>query len=391
MPSIGFVNVPAQGHIAPTLPLAAELVRRGERVIYYCHDDFRAVISATGAQFRPYRLSAAFDPARPDTNPIGLAADLWRATVEVLPQLLRSLRSDGLDYLVHDSLCPWGKAAAEILDLPRACSTTTFALSSSMAFSPKHLRDLMPPGRSFKAYRAFREAAKTLHERHGELRPRLLDALVCDAPLNLVHTSEAIQPSAKRFPQSYHFVGRRYQIGNAFPTPASADALAYVSLGTIFNENPAFYRICFEALDEFAGRVLISCGNTVDIDALGSVPTNMTLRRSVDQLAFMREAQVFVTHGGMNSVHEALYFGVPMVLVPQAADQHMVAERVASLGAGINLGGEKLNAPILAKAVRQVTAAGFANRSAELGATLHTSGGHTRAADLIQEAMTRAR
>jgi MGT family glycosyltransferase len=322
---------------------------------------------------------------------MGLAADLWRATVEVLPELLRSLQSDELDYLVHDSLCPWGKAAAEILGLPRACSTTTFALSSSMAFRAKHLRDLMPPTRSLKAYGAFRSAAATLHERHEKLRPRLLDALVCDAPLNLVHTSDAIQPSAARFPQSHHFVGRRYLTGDAFPNPTSADALAYVSLGTIFNENPAFYRICFEALSGFAGRVLISCGNTVDIDALGSLPSNMTLERSVDQLAVLRRAQLFITHGGMNSVHEALYFGVPMVLVPQAADQHMVAQRVGSLGAGINLGGEKLTAPNLANAVRQVTAAGFAARSAELGATLHGSGGHIKAADLLQESLRLAR
>jgi UDP:flavonoid glycosyltransferase YjiC (YdhE family) len=46
---------------------------------------------------------------------------------------------------------------------------------------------------------------------------------------------------------------------------------------------------------------------------------------------------VFVTHGGMGSVHEALAFGVPMVLFPQMIEQSLVASRVAALGAGVQL------------------------------------------------------
>ncbi len=53
------------------------------------------------------------------------------------------------------------------------------------------------------------------------------------------------------------------------------------------------------------------------------------------------KTDVFVTHSGMNSVNESLYYGVPMVLFPQHSEQRMVANRVVHLGAGIMLKEDK--------------------------------------------------
>src|SRR4051794_31402857 len=43
-------------------------------------------------------------------------------------------------------------------------------------------------------------------------------------------------------------------------------------------------------------------------------------------------AAAFVTHGGFNSVKEAMSRGVPMVVIPLASDQYYSAERCAKLG-----------------------------------------------------------
>ena len=59
----------------------------------------------------------------------------------------------------------------------------------------------------------------------------------------------------------------------------------------------------------------------------------------VDQIAVLRKADVFLTHCGMNSVSEGLYFGVPLVMLPQTAEQQGVAERVCQVGAGKKLSG----------------------------------------------------
>src|SRR6266568_289896 len=49
-----FFNTPAYGHINPTLPVVTELVKRGERVIYYAMEEFRAAIEHIGAIFCSY-------------------------------------------------------------------------------------------------------------------------------------------------------------------------------------------------------------------------------------------------------------------------------------------------------------------------------------------------
>ena len=54
MTSYMFLNVPGYGHVNATLAVAKELVRRGERVIYYLTEEFRPAIEATGATFRGY-------------------------------------------------------------------------------------------------------------------------------------------------------------------------------------------------------------------------------------------------------------------------------------------------------------------------------------------------
>ena len=81
----------------------------------------------------------------------------------------------------------------------------------------------------------------------------------------------------------------------------------------------------------------MSVGEKTEISSLGSIPENFIVKNSVDQISVLQTADVFITHCGMNSVNESLYFGVPMVLFPQHSEQRIVADRVAELGAGIKL------------------------------------------------------
>jgi UDP:flavonoid glycosyltransferase YjiC (YdhE family) len=57
MSNIVFIEMPAYGHVNPTLPVVQELVRRGEHVTYYATEEFRSQIEQTGATFQPYPAS----------------------------------------------------------------------------------------------------------------------------------------------------------------------------------------------------------------------------------------------------------------------------------------------------------------------------------------------
>ena len=112
------------------------------------------------------------------------------------------------------------------------------------------------------------------------------------------------------------------------------------------------YRACIAAFADSPYQVILSTGEQIDRSALGTLPDNITALPHVDQIAVLQKADVFLSHCGMNSASESLYFGVPLVLFPQTNEQGGVAARVAELGAGLKL--EKADAASIRTAVDAV-------------------------------------
>jgi MGT family glycosyltransferase len=105
----------------------------------------------------------------------------------------------------------------------------------------------------------------------------------------------------------------------------------------------------------------------------------------VPQLEVLSRASLFVTHGGMNSVNEALSAGVPMLVVPQGADQPLVAERVTTLGAGLSLRPEEVTVDsVRSRARRLLSEPSFRESAAALAVDQHEGGGFRRAADELE-------
>jgi len=87
----------------------------------------------------------------------------------------------------------------------------------------------------------------------------------------------------------------------------------------------------------------------------------------------------------MNSVSEGLAAGVPLLMIPQAADQTFITQRIQRLGAGKTLHNTKLNPQRLRKAAEEILAQpGFQRASAEIGASFRQAGGPTLAVDEIE-------
>merc|ERR1719291_1496733 len=72
------------------------------------------------------------------------------------------------------------------------------------------------------------------------------------------------------------------------------------------------------------------------LEGLPPAPSNFFLRREVQQLEVLKRCSAFVTHGGANSMHEALAYGVPLAVVPIFGDQPTNADTVARIGAGVS-------------------------------------------------------
>ena len=100
-------------------------------------------------------------------------------------------------------------------------------------------------------------------------------------------------------------------------------------------------------------RVAVATGSA---NGLPDVPSDWLVRPYLPQVALLDRAAVAVTHGGNNSVTEALAAGVPMVVLPFSTDQFAGAAAIETAGLGTALDPNVATSADLGTAVRAVLA-----------------------------------
>lgn len=160
--------------------------------------------------------------------------------------------------------------------------------------------------------------------------------------------------------------------------------LIYISLGTVFNQATEFYKLCFEAFGDSEQTVVMSIGQRTQKPALGKIPKNFIVENYVPQTEVLKEADLFITHGGMNSANEGLYYGVPLLVIPQSADQPMVAHQVVTIGAGKKLQMENLRVSQLREAAEAIMKQpSFRQQVKKISESFQRAGGYQQAVDEI--------
>ena len=93
----------------------------------------------------------------------------------------------------------------------------------------------------------------------------------------------------------------------------------------------------------------------IDIEKLGEIPDNFLVYQYCQQPQILAMTDVFITHGGINSINEALLINsVPMIVIPQFADQFINAKLVESNEAGIALNKNNITPEILINSVNNI-------------------------------------
>lgn len=379
---LAVVSLPAHGHVNPVLPVVAELASRGWRISVATGERFRPEVEKAGATLVPTAAQAPTAPPPTVTGPAVFASFLQRVLTDArtsLPALTDHFRADPPRAVCYDATSLAGRIlatqtrAADIALVPSFASnerSSPFARSAAAA-PPPEVIDVV------------REMAALAAEHGVELQRGV--GLLAPASLNVVFIPRAFQPAGDTFDDRFRFVGPSPAGREDDPDWMPPDApVLFVSLGTAFNDRPSFYRACLEAFAD-RGPVAMAVGQHVRVDDLGPVPGNVDVRSWFPQPAVLRHASAFVSHAGMGSTMEALYYGVPLVCVPQMLEQEVNAGRVAELGLGVRLDAARLTADDLRAAVDAVT--GDAAVRAGLDRMQHavrTAGGAVAAAEAIE-------
>lgn len=355
MSKIVFFCIPAHGHTNPTLGVVRELVSRGHQVWYYSYNMLREKIESAGATFvscddydTEQKLSAK-DSARVGKDMAFSTKILVDTTLALDDKVCREMAELKPDCIVADSMALWGKAVALKLGIPLVSSTTTFAFNQHSAKVMKQgIGDLV---KMLFSMPKTSKQVKRLKDKGYPVK-NILDIIGNDDNTHtIVYTSPEFQPCSETFSEKYAFVGPSVRSA-AEEIEKKREKLIYISMGTVNNDMMPFYKTCISALANTEYQVILSVGNLVPIKDFGELPQNISVFSHVDQIAVLKKADVFVSHCGMNSVSESLYFEVPLIMLPQTQEQKGVAERVLELGAGIKL--DKVNESCILNAINQI-------------------------------------
>lgn len=344
MNKIAFFCIPAHGHINPTLEVIKELIQNDCEVRYYCYDIMREKIESSGATFiscdkyDDWQNLAPADAIRIITDISFSTKTLVDLTLSMDKALLNEMSTWKPDCIVADSMALWGKLIALKLNIPFVSSTTTFAFNQH---SSKIMRQSI--GELMKVLLQMGKAKRYIRKLQiaGYPVKNVLDIIQNDNDTNtIVYTSPEFQPCSETFSDKYSFVGpsiRNSENAKSLFIKQTNRKIIYISLGTVNNDKKTFYDNCIEAFQNSNFDVIISIGNSIQVDAFNNLPDNIKLYNYVDQIQILQQADAFITHCGMNSVNEALYYQVPLIMFPQTKEQQGVAYRVNELKAGIYL------------------------------------------------------
>jgi len=352
------------GHFQRLLPLIAGLVQRGLTVHVMARPEGREPAEAAGAHF--FDLFAKYPLDAVDKESVPLPSRLVSFAAAYAEPLIEEVAALRPALIVYDSYVVAAPLIARRLGIPYVGMRAGHAQVPARAIAETRAD---PRVAISAACRAAVERLRTVYGMQDASPFSYLDGLsphlnLCAEPPRYLEESdrEAFEPVA--------FFGslapeRRNTDSKERPLAGEGAGLrVYVSFGTViwrYYAQPALAALVrlAEVLSERGARALIG---------LGHYPANPAERRRlekpgvrveryVDQWGALRDADLFVTHHGLNSTHEAIFHRVPMLSYPFFGDQPEMARCCQRLGLAVALADgprAELEAPRVQRAVDTV-------------------------------------
>jgi UDP:flavonoid glycosyltransferase YjiC (YdhE family) len=347
-----FTCVIGHGHFHPMVPLARAMEAAGHRVIFATDPRFCAYIRGVGFEVYPAGLDqpeamARFVAATPGWSTIRPEDRMYYqypglfAEIRVPPMLddLRGIVADQRpDLIVHEAGEMAGGIAAELASIAHV--EHAFGILRPVAVR-RRATDLLGP----------------VSDRLGVPNPGvggLGGELYLDICPPGVQQSEIAEVANVQRLRPMGFDTAPDASLPAWVAALPARPTVYVTMGTVFNDAADVFRAVLEGLRDEPVNVIVTVGADGDPSALGPQPDNVHVERYIPQSQLLPKCDLFVSHAGSGALLGALNAGVPMLAIPQGADQFFNAARIVEVGLGLRLMPAELDAAAVREAIREL-------------------------------------
>jgi len=416
MTHFGIICPPGTGHLNPSIALGYELKSRGHRVSLVGIPDVRAKAEAAeleflqvGEQEAPIGSSKKFFSQVAKLTGIPAIRytvnELIKQAAIILDEAPGVIKEGGVEALLVDQLSV-GSRVANFLDLPYITICNAMHLNREISIPP------------FTTSWQYNQAWWALLR--NQLVYKIMDIVRTPNPKILIKYRQKLNlpthsnyfplatlsqmPSEFDFPRQrlskwFHFTGpfclknQNYysQIREPVPFPwekLTGQPLIYVSMGTVVNKLLHIFKKVATACEEMSIQLVMSLGGGSMPEELLELPGTPIVVSYAPQLELLQKATLTITHAGMNTTLESLSNGVPMVAIPVSFEQPGIAARIVWTGVGEMIPLKRLNVSNLRKTITKVlTEDSYKQNAIRLQEAIKRSGGVTRAADIIEEAV----
>lgn len=419
MTHFGIICPAAIGHLNPMCVLGRELQRRGHQVTLFGIPDIQPKVMGSGLSF--WTIGEAESPLgtlEQNHKRLGELSGLagLKFTIHLLQQeaaLLfaeapTAIKMAGVEALLVDQVSAGG-TVADFLNLPFITVCNAMLINRETGVPP------------YFSHWSYNQAAwAKLRNKLGNffierLTQPILNTVVQqrrqwklppfsnreDAYSQLAQICQL--PAEYDFPRMnlppcFHYTGPLQDVSGLEPVSFSSisfpfekltgQPLIYASLGTLQNRKAEIFQKIAEACVGLDAQLVISLGNP-DSEAELNLPGAPLVVSYAPHQQLIERASLIITHAGMNTVLGALSSGVPLVAIPITNEQPGIAARLARTAAGEVMPLASLSVSKLREAIQQVlTEDSYKNNAIRLQTAIRKAGGVTKAADIIEQAIS---
>lgn len=384
-----FLIFAAHGHVNPTIGLVKGLIDKGDEITYISSNEFKDRIEFLGAKFKGYDETFNLNPD--NTNPLCFMMNKV-INMNKNINIIALKETQNYDYIVCDPMIFPSEKLKKKLNIKKTISTfTTFAICDEIVKQVIYSKNEKEHNEYLEYLSNLKNELSYLKQTYAIDIPDSMEKIYlgCKADLSLVFTSKDYQPYIDKFDdKQYKFIGpsitTRKDLQNFKIENPNNKKIIYISLGTVANQNLNFYKNCLEAFGNRDDLLNIMCiGNNINISQLGHIPKNFKVYNYVPQLEVLKQTDVFITHGGMNSVNEGLYYSIPLIVAPQYGDQILIGKRVEALNLGINLSTD-ISVQALSSALDNILKySSYKKNAKKMSKSLKDSGGYKKSVEYI--------